>query len=366
MMRMSTRQRGLTMIELLVAVALSAVIALAAVAALVVSRRGFTSVDAASQLRDNARFASSLVQRIAGQTGFLDWQFAMAPRSVSTDLPDPDPNVTGFNNSLMTNPSNPVSTAANNNRSGACSTAGGCSDILIVRYQAQSIPGTTLNDNTMIDCGGAALGAGLTPPPTPPFPANRDDVGVSVFYVADYKNEPALMCSFGVQVVAAGPVATYTWSAAPVPIVQGVENFQVLYGVDGIVANTALNTTLNNDSVPEQYLRADQMVVTGNPSETNKNWRRVRSIRIGMVLRGPVGSQQERSAQLFYPFGLARDSASGTAGWAMSTDDVASSADKGTRYTAPADGRLRQTSTFTVHLRNDQGLCIGSSCTVQN
>ncbi|MFN5940974.1 MAG: PilW family protein, partial [Polaromonas sp.] len=52
------RSLGLTLVELLVALAISAVIALAAISALIVSRQGFTTVDAASQLRDNARFAT--------------------------------------------------------------------------------------------------------------------------------------------------------------------------------------------------------------------------------------------------------------------------------------------------------------------
>ena len=132
----------------------------------------------------------------------------------------------------------------------------------------------------------------------------------------------------------------------------GVEDFQVLYGVDGFTSvNTAFTGT--PDSVPEKYLRADQIVVGGNTHSqaTYNNWRRVRSIRIGMVLRGAVGSQSEHVAQTLYPFGLAKDSASGTAGSALS-----SSNDVGTSFNAPADGRLRQVVTFTINLRNDQSL----------
>ena len=65
-------QLGLTLIELLVALVISSVIAIAAIAALVVSRQGFTTVDAASQLRDNARFATDMLQRFGVQAGFRD------------------------------------------------------------------------------------------------------------------------------------------------------------------------------------------------------------------------------------------------------------------------------------------------------
>eukprot|EP01136_Pigoraptor_vietnamica_P037249 Opistho-1_new@104946 len=71
-MASAVHQKGLTMVELLVALTLSGLIALAAIAALTVARRGFTTVDSASQLRDNARFASDLVQRIAAQAGYQD------------------------------------------------------------------------------------------------------------------------------------------------------------------------------------------------------------------------------------------------------------------------------------------------------
>jgi type IV pilus assembly protein PilW len=100
-------------------------------------------------------------------------------------------------------------------------------------------------------------------------------------------------------------------------------------------------------------LRADQMAVTGNAAATTANWRRVRSIRIGMIVRGAPGSQQlaNTTADRLYPLGGGKESSTGTAGLALSsTNDI------GTVFTPPIDGRLRQVVTFTVHLRNDQGL----------
>ena len=93
--------------------------------------------------------------------------------------------------------------------------------------------------------------------------------------------------------------------------------------------------------MPDSYLRADQLTVSGDARATRANWRRVRSLRIGMVLRSDVGAAQESKTQKLYPLGSPGFS---------SADDV------GTIYTAPADGRVRQVVTFTVHLRNDQGL----------
>lgn len=364
MMRMPARQRGLTMVELLVALALSTVIALAAVAALVVSRRGFTSVDAASELRDNGRFAASMLQRITAQAGYLDWQFAMVNR-LGEDLANPPPNISGFNNALIVSSTTPIddanptnaAAAQNGNRSGDCNTlaGGGCSDILVVRYQPQAIPGAAAagsppmppSDGSMIDCSGRPLAAA---------PTSRDDQGISIFHIAAHRNEPTLMCTFGTQRMLNGAL-TYTWEPA-IPIVSNVENLQVLFGTDGVSPGVPPTTAI--DSVPDRYLRADQMLVPGNQAATNQNWRRVRSVRIGMILLGPVGSQQGSDTVEYFPFGLGKESSTGTEGHGMS-----STADPGTRYTPLADNRMRQTLTFTIYLHNDQGLCVGKACAVQ-
>lgn len=70
------RHGGFTLIELLVAMVIGLIIVLAAVAALSVARIGFSTVDAASQMRDNARFAGDIIERITVQTGFRDAFFA--------------------------------------------------------------------------------------------------------------------------------------------------------------------------------------------------------------------------------------------------------------------------------------------------
>ena len=324
-------QRGFTMVELLVAMVISLLIALAAIAALTVTRQGFTAVDASSQLRDNGRFISDLIQRLGVQSGFKDTVNAAypPPPASSAFATDPAPNITGFNNALAS-PSDPLNVFT-------ARTTGDGSDILILRYQAaETFPGSGKTDLSMIDCAGISA-------TTPAL--NRCNRMASVIHVQVIQGEPTLMCtSFN---PTSGAISTQ-------PIISGVENFQVLYGVDGVTAGTALPAILTangNDTVPESYLRADQLDVAGNAIATNANWRRVRSMRIGIVLRGPVNSAQDTSAQTYYPFGPAPGSSGGAKGSALS-----SSNDPGTVFAPTADGRLRQVVTFTVHLRNEQGL----------
>ncbi len=327
----------MTLIELLVALVISLIIVLAAVASLTVARRGFSTVDAASQLRDNGRFASDLIQRIGVQTGQLDAYYAASECSASLrDCPPLadataliTPNVLGVDNATPS-ASDPVNSSATR----ALGTVGYGSDVLVLRYQMNRMypddRDSNVVDGTMIDCQGGAASA------VPPV--NRNDRLYSVLYVGTGSSgEPALLCY---RESAGGPLSQ--------PLVEGVENFQVLYGVDNVTPNTA--PTSGTDSVPERYLRASQMVVPSNTVATAANWRRVRSIRIGMVLRGPPNSAQGQASQTLYPLGVAADSSGGTAGSAF-----ASTSDVGTIFAPPNDGRLRQVVTFTVHLRNFQG-----------
>lgn len=316
-----SRQHGFTLVELLVALAISTLIVIAAVSALTVSRQGFTTADAASQLRENARFSTSLIQRLGVQAGFKDVNFA-ATNWTAADIAEPDPAISGFNNATpsSSDPLNAVTTRTTGS-------VGFGSDVLILRNQiAETFPGSGKNDQSMVDCLGNS-------PATGTVATDRGQVITSAIYVGLSNGEPSLMCSTG--------------PGVNQPIIQGVENFQVLYGVNSLSGGTT------DYKAADTYLRADQMTA-GTTALTNANWRKVRSLRIGMVIRGPVGSAQERVSQTFYPFGLAKDSSSGTPGFALSTLDTDVSPDPGTRFTPAVDGRMRQVVTFTIHLRNDQ------------
>ncbi|QXZ10155.1 PilW family protein [Comamonas sp. Y33R10-2] len=325
------RQHGLTLVELMVAMVLALLISMAAAGALFIARQGFTNVDAAAQLRDNGRFAQDLLQRIGTQAGFKSLQFAATSQPTSTDgISDtPAPNVFGLNNASRT-----ISNTWDAGTTRASGSVGYGSDILVLRYQVStSAVSSTTSDGTMIDCMGISPTA---------IPTDRQDRIVSILHIGVANGEPSLMCSRS---------DTGAANYDSQPLVQGVENFQVLYGVDGIAPgnSTVPIPASTADSVPERYLRADQLTVTGNTAATTANWQRVRSIRIGMVLRARAGSAIDKTTQTFYPLGEAKSSSSGTAGSAFEASN-----DPGTTFTPAVDGRLRQVVTFTIHLRNYQ------------
>lgn len=313
-----TVQRGFTLVELLVTMILTLLVVLAATAMLTTARQGFSAVDATSQLRDNARFATSIVQRIVDQAGYLDTTYAASSRSsefqVANLLSNPEPPIRGYNDAQYRQP-RVIGPTTENFTDGIND-----SDMLAVRFQpGTTFPGSAVSDGTMINCAGTSEAA---------VSGRRFDRMVNVFHVQiSNTGEPALMCTSSSDMTGVGQT---------IPLVDGVETFQVLFGVDGVSPGAA--PTAAPDTVVDRYLRADQLTVSGNADATYKNWQRVRSVRVGMVLRGPPGSAPQSSVPAQFALGPL----------------LSSDADAGTRRPVQSDGRLRQTVNFTMYLRNAQ------------
>ena len=151
--------RGLTLVELMVAMVIGLVIVLAAVAAFTATRRSATTVDAASQLRDDSRFAMDVIQRLAVQTGFEDLPFVSRPYlgSISTyqgkngiNPSTLKPAVYGYNNAVPST-TDPLNTAT----ARTSGSLGYGSDVLILQYGTVKVTDTT-TDGSMISCDGAA------------------------------------------------------------------------------------------------------------------------------------------------------------------------------------------------------------------
>ena len=334
--RAPRRQRGLSLIELLVALGLGLVVVVIAATALLLGQQGYRTVDTTTQLRDRERFVADLLARVIVQAGYQDLGAAtvsLRSTAVQFGQADPEPDVYGWNNAVYAIPANlilsEISNITNGDRDTKCGSVNDTSckngsDIMVVRFQGVTSPtNPTKADSSMINCRGEGE-SGLST-------GNLNDRAASIFHVTrDASGEPSLSCSYY-------NFSSGTWVAST-PLIEGVESFQVLFGTDGVTPG--LVPTATQDSVAERWLRADQLTVTGNAASTRENWRRVRSVRIGLVLRGPVGSAQQAAAATFLPFGSM----------------YGSDSDTGSKLAVAADRRLRLQSTFTVHLRNDLSL----------
>jgi type IV pilus assembly protein PilW len=237
---------------------------------------------------------------------------------------DTNPGIRGYDNSVITNAATPLVGLAHGSRDGACAVPDtSCrngSDILLVRYWGDNRDGAATGDGSMINC------AGMNEPdaPTPAY---------SIFHVVrSAGGEPTLACTYR-------DPGTLAW--ATVPLVGGVEGLQLLYGVDNVTANAAPPTgDTGTDSVPEEYLRASELDVPGDAAATADNWRRVRSVRVGLLVRGGENSAVDR--------------ASSGRTFAVLGEGFSIAGDVGSDLKVAADGRLRQSLVFTVHMRNPQ------------
>ena len=307
-------QAGVTLVELLVSLVLVGLITLVVLALYTSSASSYKTIDSNQQLQDNARFIFEVVSQAVRQAGLQDGaQYAaFSGASVLALPPTPDatvfvgqPPLFGYNNGK-------IASTGTVDDYGANDTAGATlnySDVFGVRYFGSSRLDTVpldagTPDGSVIDCRGTPVR----------YPDSAVDIGLSIFIISlrASDNEPELMCVNRVR------------TGGPWNIVSGVETFQVMYAVD---------TNVGEDTTPNRWLNGKQV------GDANL-WPRVRMIRIGMVLRGSVGSATTQAAVL-YPFGEEFSKISGTP-----------STELGMSFVPPNDGRLRRAFAFNLAIRN--------------
>ena len=304
-LRQRARQQGLTLVELMVAIVLMLIVTLATVALYGANSADKRTVDASQSMDDTARFVFEMIGQAIRNAGYPSAVNLEGPLVTYSNLfntcdasasTEPCP-VLGFDKSAV---------SATNYGSAGSGTVNN-SDSLAIRFYGSSAfdaSGAKVADNTVFTCTGAAVPASTT----------MGELGLSVFSVRLYQGEPELYCS-------SNPGSGTRTSAQ---IARGVESFQVMYGVD-----LCTGTPCTRDGVPDRWVSAADVA--------SADWRHVRAVRVGLVLRGSPGSSQASDGQTLYPLG--EKFVSGVSGAGLS-------------FTPPADGRLRRTYVTTYMLRN--------------
>ena len=323
----SLRQRGLTLVELMVAMVLMLLVSLATVGLFNISATSFKTVDAGQEMQDNARFAMEIIGQAARSAGYQDRTGPVTDGDMTDNVFGPtwieedSWRVQGVSNAQISGAGGTSLNFGSNNGVNK-------SDALVMRFFGSNLPDPSnpavakfdgsnpVPDGSMIDCSGRSV----------PYPSGSLDVGVSGFFVKTLSDEPELYCiSWN----------TETGKFSDTQIIRGVESFQVMYGLD---------TVSPADDVPDRWISA----TTGWDAKTaTPNWNNVVAIRVGMVLRGPVGSAQGQSATAgendYYPLGQA-----------FTCGTSCSSPEDGLKFPPanPADGRLRRAFAATFMIRN--------------
>lgn len=248
-MRSLTDARGMTLVELLVALAVGLGVMLAAGRLLLLANDAYAAQVESVVMADGGRYALELIDRAVHQSAALDPNRLTAAAAATFDAAPAPLAGLDARSLARTTPSidDPLPDAVNG------------SDVLAVRFPGAGA--APAGDGSVVSCAGFASAAG--------------EEGWSIFYVArNSEREPELRCKYQ---------GSTSWSADA--LVSGVDGFQVLYGLD---------TDTPRDGVPNRYLNAtaisalDAGLAGLAPDEFNRHthWKRVVSVRIGLLLHG--------------------------------------------------------------------------------
>lgn len=311
--------RGMSLVELLVALSLGALLMLAASSMLLAASGSYGDQSASARLDDNGRYALDTIARAVRQTAYVNWDSSAAP--VAHAAHD-SANIAGLDAHSLGKNSEGIS--------GALPGALHGSDVLALRYYGAGKEEG--GDGSVLNCAGFGVGAAQTQ-------AQR---GWSIFYVAQGADgEGELRCKYR---------GANGWGADA--IIRGVDGFQVLYGLD---------TDMPPDGVANRYVNASALdacdaalVLVGADAATRQrdlhrrtHWKRVAGVRVALLLHGEAG-QADKMADLgpaqFDLFGQAYAEAHGAGDTGVRIARTA--------LPAATRSRLRQLVQTSIMLRN--------------
>ena len=237
-----TDQRGLTLIELMIAIAIGITFVLGAVIFLVSGQQSFRAQNSGSRIQENARFAMDILQEHVRMAGYNDNMGLLElPATVYRD---------------------------------ACDALNPCSDDTATDQGDRIAIALRVPHGAPQDCLGTAL-------------APNEHV-VNVFWVqqraasGDGLAVSSLYCRSFNPEITTWPDA---WHGTAQPLVDGIEQIQVQYGL-GTVTNTASGRHVNVD----RYLSATDVQTAGR-------WDDVRAVRIALLVSDGADQRDDTSIQ---------------------------------------------------------------------
>jgi type IV pilus assembly protein PilW len=285
------RSRGISLIELMVAMTIGLLILLVVTQAYLSGLTTQRTQTDTGRAQESGRFAFELLARSIRKSGYRN---PIAIGQQFCDGTDPTPPTTP--RLVLFNDPSTV-----NLTSSSSATIANLSDVIRVRYFGEGAIGGAA-DGTMVDCLGNSIPANTLEEDTL-YVANDPNNPVN-------PNEPTLYC--------------YASNAAmALPLIPGVESLQLLYGED-----------TDGDGNINRYVTAANV--------TNPN--HIRSVMVSVITRtAGTANAVNLAQQTFNHFGI--DYAPG---------GTAPSGDAGSVFStpSPSDGRTRQHSTTVIALRN--------------
>ena len=316
------RRRGMSLVELLLALSLGAMLMLAASAVLLAASGSYAGQSAGARLDDNGRYALDTIARAVRQTAYVNWDSSAAPLFQadhdSANIAGLDAHGLGKNSEGI---SQPLADAMHG------------SDVLALRYDGAGA--NEGGDGSTLNCAGFGVGAAQSE-------AQR---GWSIFYVAQGADgDGELRCKYR---------GANGWGADA--IIRGVDGFQVLYGLDTDtppdgVANQYVNATLLDAADAALLLAGETAAERQRDLHRRTHWKRIAGVRVALLLHGETGAAakfEDMGPAQFDLFGKDYAQASGAT-------------DPGvhilrTAFPAAQQGRRRHVVQTSILLRNGPG-----------
>lgn len=300
------RQRGATIVELMVAAAVGLLAMLLAAGLLVSASAAYVAQVQAAAVDDSGRYALDIIGRAVRQAAFVNLERDEA----GADRATAPANVGGLDARSLGRATEgidaPLAGAVNG------------SDVLALRFGGAA-------DGSMINCAG--------------FAVDQADDGWSIFYVdRNAGGEAELRCKYR---------GKTNWSADA--IIGGVDTFQVLYGLDTDSPPDGLANEFVSAAVVDQR-DAALVLVAADPAarlrelRRRTHWKRVASIRVALVVHGARRDTADAEPLALDLFGRPYSDAFGATDQGVRLDE----------QTMPEDLRRRERRVFTstVLLRN--------------
>jgi type IV pilus assembly protein PilW len=260
------RQRGLTLAELMISIALGLLVVLVASVLLLSSSSSYFFQNEASQLADGGRYALEIIARAIRSAGSSNWDGGAAGDMPFRLASGDSANISGLDARKVSKDgagiADPIEGAVNG------------SDVLALRYVGAGAGFD--GDGSVLNCAGFGVGDASA----------EQDRGWSIFYVAqDADGEAELRCKYRGQ---------NGWGSDA--IVRGVDSFQVLYGLDtdavpDAMANRYLNATAIDALDAALPLTGVDAAARLRDKNAQTNWKRVVSIKLALLLHGAIGSR---------------------------------------------------------------------------
>lgn len=315
-------QDGLTLLELMIAMALGLLIMLTATGLLLAGKAAYLSQNQIAAVQESGRYAIQIISRAIRQSAYpaIDQAAVLMPLSSETTA-----SIDGRDGMTLRKTSAGLQSASE------VGVVNG-SDILALAYFGDDADGK--GNGSMLNC------VGMVVPEPVAGNALEAQRSWSIFYIAkDSGGEPELRCKYK---------TANGWNADA--IVRGVESFQVLYGVDA-----------DENGIPDYFINAskvdfldERLSLAGNNAveraldrQRNTHWKKVRAIRFSLLIRGAEQTRQDALSNTYDLFGEDYSALFSSIDDGVLIDE--------TKLPRKERSRIRKVFTTTVFLRNDAG-----------